>query len=216
MPQIFGRGTNSFARITIILAVVLATAVAWFFMAFQTSPYMTHQGEMRVQPVQFSHMHHVGGMGFDCRYCHTGVETSSFAGIPPTRTCMNCHSQIWADSPFLEPVRESFRSGKPLQWVRVDDLPDYVYFNHSIHIYKGIGCETCHGRVDKMAQVWQANTLQMNWCLDCHRHPEQYVRPRDQVFNMEYEPPKNQLELGLRLVKEYKIQSLTDCWTCHR
>ena len=133
----------------------------------------------REQPIPFSHAHHVGGLGIDCRYCHTSVETSSFAGIPPTKTCMNCHSQIWSTSPTLEPVRESFRTGVSIQWTRVNDLPDYVYFNHSIHVNKGIGCESCHGRVDRMPLTWQENSLQMDWCLDCHRDPGKHIRPRD-------------------------------------
>jgi hypothetical protein len=158
----------------------------------------------------------VGDVGLDCRYCHTSVETSGFANIPPTKTCMNCHSQIWSASPTLEPVRDSFRTDRSIAWTRVHDLPDFAYFNHSIHVNKGVGCETCHGRVDKMPLTWQKASLQMEWCLDCHRHPEQYVRPREEVFTMGYEPPVEQEELGRRLVKEYKIQSLTSCSTCHR
>jgi tRNA(His) 5'-end guanylyltransferase len=157
--------------------------------------------------------------GIDCRYCHQSVETSSFADIPPTETCMTCHSQIWNQSPVLEPVRESFRTGQPIQWNRVNDLPDYVYFNHSIHIAKGVGCETCHGRVDQMPLTWKANTLYMEFCLNCHRHPEQYVRPKDQVFTMGYKPAIDQAILGPQLVKEYNIQSpsrLDDCYICHR
>jgi hypothetical protein len=129
---------------------------------------------------------------------------------------MNCHSQIWLNTSYLEPVRESFRTGKSLEWTRVNDLPDFAYFNHSIHISKGIGCDTCHGKVNKMPLMWQQSSLQMEWCLNCHRHPEKYVRPRDQVFDMDYEPPANQTELGIKLVKEYKIQRLTNCTTCHR
>ena len=170
----------------------------------------------REQPVPFSHRHHVGGMGIDCRYCHTSVENAAFANIPPTKTCINCHSQIWANSPTLEPVRESFRTEKSIQWTRVHDLPDFAYFNHSIHVNKGIGCSTCHGPVDNMPLVWQEKSLQMEWCLECHRHPESYVRPREEVFNMEYQPPADQVALGSQLVKQYKIQSLTSCSTCHR
>ncbi len=180
------------------------------------APYLTGQEQVREQPVPFSHKHHVSGLGIDCRYCHTSVETSAFAGIPPTETCMSCHSQLWTNAEILEPVRASLQSGKPIQWVRVNDLPDYVFFNHSIHINKGIGCETCHGRVDQMPLTWRAQTLQMGWCLDCHRHPESFVRPRDQVFTMGYRPAEDQAVIGGRLVKEYKIRSLTDCYTCHR
>ena len=129
---------------------------------------------------------------------------------------MSCHSQIWANAEILEPVRASYRSGESLEWTRVHDLPDFVYFNHSIHINKGIGCATCHGRVDQMPLTYKENTLYMNWCVNCHRNPEKYVRPRDQVFNMAYEAPSNQEELGRQLVQENHIQSLTDCYTCHR
>ena len=144
------------------------------------------------------------------------MEKAASAGIPPTKTCMNCHSQIWNTSPYLEIVRASFRDDKPLRWIRVHDLPDFVYFNHSVHVAKGVGCATCHGRVDRMPLMLQENTLQMEWCLDCHRSPEKYVRPREAVFQMDYEQPANQIELGRRLVKEYDIQSLTSCSTCHR
>jgi len=216
MPQIFHPSTNTLSKLSIFGALFIIAAVAWISAGVNRSSYITQAGIPREQPIQFSHAHHVGGMGIDCRYCHTSVEESSFAGIPPTKTCMNCHSQLWATSPFLEPVRASFRSGKSLQWTRVNDLPDFVYFNHSIHINKGIGCDSCHGKVDRMPLMWQEASLQMEWCLNCHRHPERYVRPRDQVFNMEYEQPPNQIELGNQLVKEFKIQRLTNCSTCHR
>jgi hypothetical protein len=170
----------------------------------------------RNQPVPFSHQHHVGGLGIDCRYCHTTVEKSSFANIPPTHTCMNCHSEMWAVAPVLKTVRQSYRTGKSIDWIRVHDLPDFVYFNHAIHVHKGIGCETCHGRVDRMPLTWQANSLTMNWCLNCHRHPEDFVRPREHVFDMDYTPPRDQKELGAKLVREYRIQRLTSCSTCHR
>ena len=137
-------------------------------------------------------------------------------GIPPTQTCMNCHSQIWANSPYLEPVRESYRSDTPLRWTRVHDLPDFVYFNHSVHVKKGVGCATCHGRIDRMPLMYQKASLQMEWCLECHRNPERFVRPREAVYQMDYQPPDNQLELGRQLVKAYDIKSLTTCSTCHR
>ena len=172
------------------------------------------------QPVQFSHKHHVGDDGIDCRYCHTTVETGASAGIPPTKTCMNCHSQLFADSQYLEPVRESWRTGTPLQWTRVHDLPDFVYFNHSIHVNKGIGCSTCHGRIDQMPQTWQVSSLQMEWCLQCHRNPENFIRPRDKVFEMEWPPEGfNQATEGPKLASQYKLQSkevMTSCSTCHR
>jgi hypothetical protein len=216
MPQIFHPSTNTLSKFSIFGAVFILAALAWVSAGVQRSSYITQAKVAREQPIQFSHAHHVGGIGIDCRYCHTSVEESSFAGIPPTQTCMNCHSQIWATSPYLEPVRESFRTGKSLEWIRVHDLPDFAYFNHSIHVTKGIGCETCHGKVNQMPLMWQEESLAMEWCLNCHRHPEQYVRPREEVFNMEYHPREDQLTVGNRLVKEYKIRKLTDCTTCHR
>ncbi len=216
MSQIFHRSTNTFSRITIFGAVFILALLTWAFGELSRSTYATQAGVDREQPVPFSHAHHVGGIGLDCRYCHTSVENSSFAGIPPTKTCMNCHSQIWLSSPTLEPVRESFRTGKSIKWTRVHDLPDFAYFNHSIHLKKGVGCGTCHGRVDKMPLVYQERSLQMEWCLDCHRNPEKYVRPRADVFRPDYEPPEDQMALGRRLVSEYSIENRTSCSTCHR
>ncbi len=216
MSQIFHRSADTLFRAALLALVLLGGFAVWLGYAIQSSDYMTGAFVAVEQPIQFSHERHVGGNGIDCRYCHSSVETSAFAGIPPTRTCMNCHSQIFATSPFLEPVRASFRENRSLEWTRVHDLPDFVYFNHSIHISKGVGCSTCHGRVDRMPLMWQVQSLQMQWCLDCHRAPEKYVRPREAVFRMDYQEPPNQLELGRRLVSDYKIQRLTDCWTCHR
>jgi hypothetical protein len=216
MPQIFSRDANSYAKTSIVGLVVLLGAGFAAADRLSRSPFVTRAETVREQPIQFSHQHHVGGIGIDCRYCHTTVEKAASAGIPPTKTCMNCHAQIWADSPFLEPVRESFRTGEPLRWIRVHDLPDFAYFNHSVHVKQGVGCATCHGRVDRMPLMWQSASLQMAWCLDCHRNPEKFVRPREAVFQMDYQPPDNQLELGARLVKEYGIQSLTSCSVCHR
>jgi hypothetical protein len=219
MSQIFHHSTNTFARITIFGAVFFMGFAGWVLFELSGSAYVTRQAQAREQPVPFSHAHHVGGIGLDCRYCHTSVEASSFANIPPTKTCMNCHSQIWNQSPTLEPVRASFRTGESIRWTRVHDLPDFVYFNHGIHVNKGVGCETCHGRVDRMGLTWQESTMQMSWCLDCHRAPEKFVRPRDQVFAMGYQPAGRQEEIGRKLVAEYKIldaQTLTSCSTCHR
>src|SRR5467141_605365 len=191
MSQIFHRSTNTISRVTIYAAVFFLAGLTWVLMALDRAPYTTGQGVVLRQPIPFSHQHHVAALGIDCRYCHTSVETSSFAGIPPTKTCMNCHSQIWTGAALLEPVRESFRSGKSLVWNRVNDLPDFVYFDHSIHINKGVGCNTCHGPVDRMPLMYNNASLQMEWCLDCHRAPEKYLRPRDQVFNMRYEEPSS-------------------------
>ncbi|MEZ5398571.1 MAG: cytochrome c3 family protein [Bryobacteraceae bacterium] len=199
-----------------MVGLALAAGLGGAVFAIARSPFVSNAGVTVDQPVMFTHKHHVAGMGLDCRYCHTSVETSSFAGVPPTETCMSCHSQIWADAPILEPVRESFRSGKSLQWTRVHDLPNFVFFNHSIHVAKGMSCAVCHGRVDQMALLHQQNTLFMEWCLDCHRAPEKYIRPKSEVFNMEYQPAEPQSVIGPRLVEEYKVRKLTDCSVCHR
>ena len=216
MPQLFHPSTNTFSRVSIFGAVFFLAGLLWVTMVVNRSSYVTRAGVARQQPVPFSHKHHVAQLGIDCRYCHTSVEKTAYAGIPPTQTCMNCHAQIWSDSPTLEPVRASYRTGKSIHWVKVHDLPSFAYFNHSIHIHKGIGCSTCHGRVDQMNLMRQQESLQMEWCLNCHRQPEKYVRPRDQIFNMAWEPPANQEELGRRLMKEYNVKTRTDCDTCHR
>jgi hypothetical protein len=216
MAQIFHRSANTIAKVSIFGAVFFIAGLLGLFDKVNRSSWMTQARVARAQPIQFSHERHVAGNGIDCRYCHTSVEDSSFAGIPPTKTCMNCHSQIFSTSAFLEPVRESFRSGRSIQWTRVHDLPDFVYFDHSIHIYKGVGCTTCHGPVDRMPLMYQEQSLQMDWCVDCHREPERFVRPREAVFRVDYEPPANQRELGERLVAQYQIQKLTSCSTCHR
>jgi hypothetical protein len=219
MSQIFHRSTNIYSRLSILALVGVAGLAGGVVALVHLSGYNTNQDMFVEQPIQFSHAHHVGGEGIDCRYCHTSVEESAFANIPPTKTCMNCHSQLWTNAPILEPVRASLRENKPLHWTRVHDLPDFVYFNHSIHVKQGVGCATCHGRVDKMPLMYQHANLQMNWCINCHRNPAQYVRPRDQVYNMAWEPPSDDPGLGQRLVKEYNIasaQQLTSCSTCHR
>jgi hypothetical protein len=208
MAQIFRPTTNTLARLSIVAGGIIVAVLLLAVGGVVTSSYMTGVGVARRQPVPFSHKHHVGDAGIDCRYCHTSVEEAAFAGIPPTKTCMNCHTQIWADSPM-----------RSLEWVRVHTLADFVYFNHSIHVNKGVGCATCHGRVDQMPLISKANSLYMEWCLECHRAPERFVRPREYVFSMEYQPPEDQLSLGRKLVKEYKIQGtayLTSCSTCHR
>jgi hypothetical protein len=216
MPQIFHRSANTFSKLSLAGLLIVVASLILFAMIIGRSSYATRAQEFVEQPVQFSHRHHVLDDGIDCRYCHTSVETSPFAGIPPTKTCMNCHSQIWATAPILEPVRASFREDRPIRWIRVHDLPDFVYFNHSVHLKKGVGCETCHGRIDQMPLTLQQNTLQMEWCLDCHRNPENYVRPRSAIYTMGYQAPEPQSVMGPRLVKEYGIRGSTTCSTCHR
>jgi hypothetical protein len=219
MAQIFHPSTNTLSRVSIFGAAFFALAALGGVYAINRSAPVTRVEVVREQPVQFSHEHHVGGLGLDCRYCHTSVESSSFAGIPPTYTCMSCHSQIWNESPMLEPVRASLRTGQPIRWNRVHDLPDFVYFHHGIHVRNGVGCASCHGRVDKMPLTWKAQPMTMEWCLECHRHRERHLRPKDEVFNMAWDPPDGDQEaLGRELVKTYNIEveQLSNCSICHR
>ncbi len=218
MAQLFSRGANAVARASIVLGVLFPAAVLAMVMMGHRSPLETDQGVTLPQPVPFSHDHHTAVLGIHCGYCHTAVEKSSFAGLPPTETCMNCHKQIWSDSPLLEPVRASYRNNEPIRWNRVYDLPDFVYFNHSIHVAKGIGCATCHGPVNQMPLLYQAVSLQMNWCLDCHRNPEKFVRPKEEVYNMDWEwaPGVDAAEAGRKLVADYQIAPQDTCSTCHR
>jgi len=217
MSQVFPKSANAWSKASVIAIVFVLLVLGWTILTLQRSDLVTSANQFIEQPVQFSHQHHAGGIGIECRYCHTAVEVSPSAGIPPTKTCINCHSQIWNQSPYLEPVRASFRDDRPLNWIRVHDLPDFVYFNHSIHVRKGVGCETCHGRVDRMPLMYQAKSLQMEWCLDCHRDPAQYVRPLDEITTMGYVRPAS--VNGADLVREYKIagvDQLTSCSVCHR
>ncbi|MEO6588925.1 MAG: cytochrome c3 family protein, partial [Pyrinomonadaceae bacterium] len=206
-------------KISMIVAVVLGGVAFYFYTQIARSSYLTGVFVEKQQPVQFSHKHHVGDDGIDCRYCHTQVETSASAGIPPTQTCMNCHSQLWADSPYLEPIRASYRENKPIQWQKVHDLPGFAYFNHSIHVAKGVGCSTCHGQIDNMPAVFQQNTLQMDWCLACHREPEKFIRPKAEIYNMKWQDNDLTAEERIDLKEQYKIRSkemMTSCSTCHR
>ncbi|MGI8555544.1 MAG: cytochrome c3 family protein [Pyrinomonadaceae bacterium] len=219
MAQLFHRSANNIAKISLVAAVIMAGVAFLVYMQVARSSYLTGRYLERQQPVQFSHKHHVGDDGIDCRYCHTAVETSSSAGIPPTQTCMNCHSQIWSDSPYLEPVRASYRDNKPLEWQRVHDLPGFVYFNHSIHVSKGVGCSSCHGDVASMPAIYQENTLQMEWCLSCHRAPEKFLRPKSEITNTKWDVNELTDEQRMQLKADYHIRSkemMTSCSTCHR
>jgi len=224
MGQIFHSSINTLAKASIFGGVFLLGAIGWVGAQVQSSPWLTNQDVVVDQPVPFSHEHHVKGLGLDCRYCHTSVEDSSFAGIPPTKTCMTCHSKIWTDAPVLEPVRESWRTQLPMEWTRVHNLPDFVYFDHSIHVNKGVGCTTCHGQVAEMPLMFQNATLQMEWCLNCHRDPAEFVRPRADVFVADTNYPVQNttpelLARGHELVEQYHIPTdgrLTNCYTCHR
>lgn len=232
MAQIFHPSINTLTRAGIITALTVGASLcaAWYGVNL-------HYGQKLyvpiVQPVQFSHKHHSGDDGIDCRYCHTSVEKSAYAGMPATHTCMSCHSQIWSDSAELAPVRASYVSGQPIQWNKVHDMPDFVYFNHAMHIKKGVGCESCHGNMSETPLAQKVNTMTMTWCLNCHRHPENYLRPRSAIYTTGWKAadagkilspetgkpyPTNQKELGAQLVKEYKVlhqRQLTDCYTCH-
>lgn len=220
MTQIFHPSMNTVSRVSIFGAVFFGAAtLATAYMIFK-SPYVTQVDVVRDQPVPFSHEHHVRALGLECRYCHTSVEKSAFAGLPPTETCMTCHSQIWTEARMLEPVRASLRNNEPIRWNRVHSVPGYAYFNHSVHINKGVGCVSCHGRVDEMPLMRKQKPLTMEWCLDCHRHPEKNIRPKEDVFVMDWTPPKgqDQISLGKELIKKYDVpvHRLTDCYTCHR
>jgi hypothetical protein len=232
MPQFFPPSANQYARTSLIFLIVIAGVVGLAGYKLQSSPWVTREGMRPEQPVPFSHQHHVSGLGIDCRFCHTSVETSGFAGIPPTKTCMNCHSQIWTNAPLLEPVRASFKDDKSLVWTRVHDLPDFVYFSHEIHINKGVGCKSCHGPIDEMPLTYQNVSLQMEWCLGCHRDTAKELRPREEVFNMTYKQPSrwvpvtfngqkffDQDTLGKEIQKTYHVKreyELIMCDTCHR
>ena len=219
MRQLFAPGADAILRLAMLVAVVLVVGGFLIVNGVARSDYLSEVGIAPAQPVPFSHKHHSGELGIDCRYCHTQVEQNATAGLPPTWTCMSCHSQIWTGAPMLAPVRESLASGVPLHWTRVNRLPDYVYFNHSIHIAKGVGCSSCHGAVDQMQLTYRAHAFHMAFCLNCHRNPQKYVRPRKEIWNMEWSPPADQAKLGPALVAQYHIRGaaeLTDCSICHR
>jgi hypothetical protein len=218
MPQIFKPRTNTIARVSILGIGLFILFLGWAADAIFWSPYTTRVNIPLDQPVPFSHRHHAEQLGIDCRYCHTSVEKSAFAGLPDTTTCMTCHSQLFTRAALLAPVRESLADGIPLRWNRVNKLPDFVFFNHSIHVAKGIGCATCHGPVNEMPLMWKSQTLYMKWCLDCHRQPEQFIRPHDRVFDMHWKASSDQIVQGSNLAAAYHIHTatLTDCSTCHR
>ena len=191
MAQVFDRSSNALARFSLVLTGLIVIALGVALDQLQRSPWVTRQGQRPDQPIPFSHKHHVEGLGLQCQYCHVQVEKAAYAGIPPTKTCINCHAQIWTNAALLEPVRQSWATGASIQWIRVHDLPDYVYFSHDIHVNKGIGCASCHGRVDEMPLMYQQNTLQMEWCLNCHRNPAANLRPVSEIYNMAWAGPSS-------------------------
>lgn len=219
MSQIFPPRSNTIARASLLAVPVLLLVIAGLLAWWVHSSTFNKVGVTVPQPVAFPHVMHVGPVGLDCRFCHTSVDKSSFADLPPTETCMGCHTYVRPDSPLLAPVRQSWETGEPIAWNRVNDVPDFVYFDHQIHVNKGVGCESCHGRVDKMGTAVKANTFYMAWCLDCHREPEKNLRPLDQVTKMGYQPAEDQHVLGARLAEEYNllpVEQLMNCSTCHR
>lgn len=220
MPQVFPKASNKVARYGILGGVVFLAALLTFIALFNRSSFATEVGVPIEQPVSFQHTLHVGELGISCLYCHHSVQESAVANIPETHVCMSCHSQIATASPALEPVRQSYADNIPIQWNKVHNLADFVYFNHSIHVNKGVACINCHGRTAEMDVVYKARNMSMTWCLDCHRQPEQYLRPREEVLNQDYvpPPPEEQLALGRALIDDYHINvnKLTNCSTCHR
>jgi hypothetical protein len=218
MAQLFPKSANYLAPASIAALVLVAGGAVGSLLALDYAGFNQRRGETVEQPVPFSHEHHVAGLGIDCRYCHTAVEKSASAGVPPTSTCYNCHKIVWNEAPMLEPVRSSYRTGQPIEWNKVHDLPDFAYFNHSIHVAKGMGCATCHGPVQQMRLMRSAQPLQMRWCLECHRNPEKFIRPKEEVFNMNWKAT-DQETLGRELVEKYKVRppaEITSCGTCHR
>ncbi len=216
LPQVFRPRANLFYRAFLIAIPVFLLAAGFVCYELYRSPHWTGVSVAIGQPVLFSHRHHAGQLKIDCRYCHTSVEQSSFAGLPSTQTCMTCHSQIFTDSRLLQPVRNSFDTGLPIRWNRVHNLPDYVYFDHAIHVKKGVGCSTCHGQVNQMPLVWKTQTLFMEWCLDCHRQPEASLRPISEIFNLNWQPTKVQPQADAQLARDYHLDAphLTNCSVC--
>lgn len=215
MAQIFPEWTNKLPFYVAVGGALIAVAVVGFFW-YYASPKYTDAGYRPRQPVAYSHKLHAGDLGIDCRYCHNFVEVSSVANVPPTQTCMNCHKLIGQDNEKLLPVRESWASGEPIEWVRVHELPDYAYFNHSAHLHAGIGCSSCHGNVADMEVVTQVEPLSMSWCLQCHRDPGPHLRRRDQLTNTRWVAPPDQAQFAERVREELNISPPTDCSGCHR
>lgn len=216
MAALFPRWSNTFAKLAIVFLLLLIVGGPVGAMLYVRTPWITGQYYEVPQPLEFDHRHHIRDDAIDCRYCHFSVETSPSAGMPPVEVCMSCHNQIWNNSPLLDPLREAYFTGRPLAWQRVHNLPEFVYFDHSIHVNKGVGCESCHGRVDRMAYVYQQAPMSMEWCLDCHRSPQEHLRPRSEITTMGYRPQGNPHQAGKRLAEEYSVRSLVHCSACHR
>jgi hypothetical protein len=216
VPALFPPSSNRTIRLALGFGALTLVLVPILLIIWVRTPLVTGQHSAPAQPVAFDHQLHVTGFRIDCRYCHNTVERTAPAGMPSTQTCIPCHNQVWRDGPYFAPVRQSLATGRPIPWVRVNGLPDYVFFNHAIHVGKGVGCESCHGRVDRMRQVEQAEPLTMGWCLDCHRNPEANLRPVSEMTTMGYQPAGSQQVLGARLAREYRVERLVTCTACHR
>jgi formate-dependent nitrite reductase cytochrome c552 subunit len=216
LKALFAPSANSIYWLAIgtIAAAIIALPV--LMIAWARTPYATGAQEPLEQPVKFDHRHHVRDDGVDCYYCHAGAQRTPYAGVPATSLCMGCHNQVWPDSPELAPVRRSYFEGRPIHWRRVNAMPDFVFFDHGIHVNKGVGCVTCHGRVDQMGRVYQAEPLTMRFCLDCHREPEKHLRPLDRITDMEWVPSPSQAEVGRELRAKLGVRSVVDCTGCHR
>lgn len=213
---IFRPKHNTLARLSLVVLAAGGAGTIGGLLIWARTPTARGMEQPVEQPLQFDHRHHTRDEGIDCRYCHNTVEKSAFAGIPPTQLCLNCHSQVWNKSPLLEPVRQSFIENKPMVWNRVYKVPEFVYFNHAIHVNKGVGCVTCHGRVDQMAAVEKASSLTMSWCLDCHRNPTKNIRPVEEVTNMTWKPEGDPVEATRVFAEKNEVHTRTSCTTCHR
>jgi hypothetical protein len=216
MAQLFPRWANSAVRAVLIVSAALLFGLPIALLAWTRTPAATGQYAVVPQPIPFSHPLHAGALQIDCRYCHAGAQRSAMAGLPPTRACVGCHSALWLSSAPFEPVRRSIQQSTPIPWRRVTAMPDFVFFNHAVHTRKGVGCESCHGRVDLMPQVYQSMPLTMGWCLECHRAPERYVRPVEAVTQMGWQAAADQDTQGRTLVMRYHVRPMTTCTSCHR
>jgi hypothetical protein len=216
MSALFKPRSNILFRTVLFILAVVVLGIPVTLMTWARTPFGTNQFDPVAQPVQFDHRHHVVDDGIDCRFCHTSVDRAASAGIPSTELCLNCHSQIWNKSALLDVVRQSGATGQPIEWLRVHRLPDFVYFNHAIHVTKGVGCVECHGRVDRMPTMQQVQPLTMGWCLDCHRDPNPRLRPVEEITNMNWKPEGDPVALGQELAKKYDVKPRVTCYTCHR
>jgi hypothetical protein len=213
---LFPGWANGTFRLVLLALLLSPIAIPTLFIAWARTPYSTGASEPQAQPVLFDHRHHTRDDGIDCRYCHNSVERSPYAGVPSSEVCMNCHGQVWNDAPLLSAVRASYFDSAPLEWQRVFNVPDFVFFNHAVHVHRNVGCVSCHGGVDAMGQVYMPVAMTMSWCLDCHRAPEKQLRSADRISEMDFLPPDEQLEVGLAIKTKNQIEPPTNCSACHR